>query len=118
MSVPSLSREQGPYHQRIYRAGANGTNLTQISNLDSGCIRGMVDITASPENKICFLTFQKNVVLIGIIYRISSKNKISEFLGIGAGRDPKNIDIDWASKMLFYNAVGIFRIVHCQVMPS
>ena len=106
------SKGQGPLYQRVYRADAEGTNLTKVAELDSKRIAGMVDISIGPENEVYVLTCQQNSRLTEIIYRISNKNEISEFLEISAGRDPKSLDVDLNGNVWFCTTVGVFCAVH------
>jgi len=103
------SKGQGPYYQRVYRADADGTNLVQIANLDSGRTGGMVDIAVGPENDVFVLTIQ---VGSEVIYRIDQNNTVSEFIVMGTGRDPKSIDVDPAGNVWFCTTVGVFRAAH------
>lgn len=106
------SKGHGPYYQRVYRADADGTNLTQIATLDSNRIAGMVDIAVGPNNDVFVLTCQKNQRFSEVFYRINSENEVTKFLEMGAGRDPKSMDIDPAGNVWFCTTVGIFRVTH------
>jgi streptogramin lyase len=81
--------------------------LTQIANLDSERIAGMVDIAVGTDNAVYVLTCQ-----IGseTIYRIDQSNTVSEFLSIRTGRDPKSIDVDSNGNLWFCTTVGVFRV--------
>ena len=103
------SQGQGPYYQRVYRADADGTNLIEVANLDSGRPYGMVDIAIGPDNELFVLTVQEDAE---IIYRISQDNDVSEFIVMGMGRDPQSIDVDPDGNVWFCTTVGVFRAVH------
>ena len=102
------SQGQGPYYQRVYRADADGKNLTKVANLDSSRPYGMVDIAIGSDNDIYVLTCQEDSE---VIYRLDKNNTLSEFIIIGTGRDPKSIDVDPAGNLWFCTAVGVFRAV-------
>lgn len=103
------SQGQGPYYQRVYRADADGKNLTEVANLDSSRPYGMVDISIGPGGEIFVLTVQEDAE---IIYRISQDNNVSEFIVMGTGRDPKSLDVDPVGNIWFCTTVGIFCAVH------
>ncbi|MGA3094150.1 MAG: hypothetical protein ABSD79_02025, partial [Dehalococcoidales bacterium] len=100
---------QGPLYQRVYRANADGSNLTLIAKLDSSRTSGMEDITVGPDDDIYVLTAQKSNE---VIYRIDQNNKVSKFIAIATGRDPKSIDMDCYGNLWFCTTVGIFRAQH------
>jgi streptogramin lyase len=100
---------QGPLYQRVYRANADGSNLTLIAKLDSSRTSGMEDITVGPDDDIYVLTAQMSNE---VIYRIDQNNKVSKFIAIATGRDPKSIDMDCYGNLWFCTTVGIFRAQH------
>ncbi|MFC1991089.1 hypothetical protein ACFLU9_02950, partial [Chloroflexota bacterium] len=106
------SQGQGPYYQRVYRANSDGTNFTQVANIDSTRTGGMVDIAISPNNDVFVLTVHiEEGHYKEIIFHISNNNEISRFIEISAGRDPKSIDVDSKGNVWFCTTVGVFRVV-------
>ena len=96
----------------MYRADADGTNLTEVANFDSKRIAGMVDVTVAHDNSIYILALDPEPTGSGeVIYRISNDMEISTFLEIHSGRDPQSIDIDPNGNLWFGTTVGIFRVV-------
>jgi len=91
------SQGQEPYYQHVYRADADGRNLTEVANLDSSCPYGMVDISIGP-GELFTLIVQNDAE---IIYRIDQDKPVSEFIVMGTGRDPKSIDVDPAGNLWF-----------------
>jgi len=107
------SQGQGPYYQRVYRADADGTNLTQVANLDSERIGGMVDVAVGPEDDVFVLTCHRGREdFREEIHRIDQSNTVSKFMVFSAGNDPKSIDVDPAGNLWFCTTVGVFWAVH------
>ncbi len=103
------SASQGPYLQRVYRANADGSNLKEITRLDSSRIAGMVDISVGPKNDIFVLTPRGKTGDPDSIYHIDQNGKVSEAVQICAGRDPKSIDVDPSGNIWFGSTLGVFR---------
>jgi hypothetical protein len=105
------SKGQGPFFQRVYQAKADGTNLVEVANFDSKRIDGLVDIAVDHDNNIFVYVCQEGTTGSGeVIYRISNKMEISTLVKIGAGRDPKSIDVDSHGNVWFCTTIGVFRI--------
>ena len=106
------TRNDGPYLQRIFRADSDGSNLTEIANLDSDRIAGMVDIAVAPNNDIFVLNVQGgNEFYADPIYRIDEENVVHEFVHICGGHDPKSIDVDANGNLWFSTTTGIFQVM-------
>ncbi len=108
------SKLQGPYYQRVYRANADGTNLIEIANFDSGRIGGMVDISVDIDHNVYVLiclgkTEDGEVIYRDAIYRIDNDMEISKIVEIRGGRDPKSIDVDSDGNIWLPTTVGVFR---------
>ena len=107
------SKGDGPYYQRVYRANADGTNLIEIANFDSGRVGGQVDISVDMDNNvfvlICLGKTGDPVSWGEAIYRIDNDMEISKIVEIRAGRDPKSIDVDSDGNIWFCTTVGVFR---------
>jgi len=106
------SKNEGPYYQRIYRADSDGGNLTEIANLDSKRIGGMVDIAVAPDGEIFVLTVQgPGGGYYDPIYKIDNENNVHPFVEICGGHDPKSIDVDANGNLWFSTTTGIFQVV-------
>lgn len=103
------SEGRGPFCQRVYRADANGENLTLIATLDSNRTGGMIDIAVDPQNNMFILSPQENSE---VIYRIDQSNTLSRHLVFKSGRDPNALDVDFDGNVWFCTTIGVFRIVH------
>ena len=98
---------QGPYYQRAYIANSDGGNLTEVANLDSNRIGGMVDIAIAQNNDIFVLTVQDSS---DSIYRIDHQSHITtEFIRCDTGNDPTSFDVDPAGNVWITTTKGIFR---------
>ena len=107
------SKGQGPCYQRVYRAEADGSNLTLIGSFDSSRIGGMFDIAVGPDNEVIVFTCQKeNGRFYEMIYRIDNDGNVSRFLEMNAGRDPKGMDMDRNGNVWLCTTVGLFYISH------
>ncbi|MBI2874263.1 MAG: hypothetical protein HYY09_04195 [Firmicutes bacterium] len=100
---------QGPWYQRVYRADADGMELTQIAELDSKRIGGMVDIAVDPRGDVFVLTTQGDTGGPDEILRIDRNLQVSRAVHVCAGRDPQSIDVDPSAGIWFTTMFGIFR---------
>lgn len=100
------------YFQRVYRADANGENLTEIANLDSNRIAGIVDIAISPDNEIYVLNVQDGLdnIIRDTIFRIDENNNVTPFVEICGGHDPESIDVDANGDLWFTTTTGFFHV--------
>jgi hypothetical protein len=103
------SKNEGPYLQRVYRADANGENLTEIANFDSSRIAGMVDIAIAPNHEIFVLTVQDGYQ--DMIYKIDEDNNQRPVVGVCGGHDPTSIDVDANGHLWFSTTTGIFQVL-------
>jgi len=106
------SKGLGPCYQRVYRAEADGTNLTLLGNFDSSRITGMFDIAVGPNNEVLAFTCQKDERFYETIYLIDNDGKVSKFMNMNAGRDPKGMDMDQNGNVWLCTTVGLFYISH------
>jgi hypothetical protein len=107
------SKGQGPCYQRVYRAEADGRNLTLIGTFDSSRIGVMPDIAVGPKNEVIVFTHQKDVGrFYETIYLIDNDGNTSRFLEMKAGRDPKGMDMDINGNVWLGTTVGLFYISH------
>ncbi|MDD5289017.1 MAG: PDZ domain-containing protein, partial [Dehalococcoidales bacterium] len=105
------SKGQGPSYQRVYRAEADGRNLTLIGTFDSSRIGVMPDIAVGPKNEVIVFTHQKDVGrFYETIYLIDNDGNTSRFLEMKAGRDPKGMDMDINGNVWLGTTVGLFYI--------
>jgi Tfp pilus assembly protein PilF len=102
-----VTNGRGPLCQRVYRADADGYNLTEVAALDSGRIGGMVDIAAGPEGDIFVKSPHEGY---DGIHHIDRNNNLSEILLFHPGRDLKSIDVDPKGNVWFCSTLGIFRV--------
>jgi hypothetical protein len=105
------SASSGPYYQRVFRADANGGGLTEIANLDSKRIAGMVDIASGPDSNVFVLTVVHDEVHFGwdSVFRIDRDGNVSEVIRVQAGRDPKSMDVDDRGNIWLGTTLGVFR---------
>lgn len=102
------TKAQGPFYQHVYKADADGTNMTQVANLESDTTGGFVDITVSPQGDVFILQAQ-SATIGAMIYRITKNNEVLKFLQLRGGIDPKSIDVDSGGNVWFCTTVGVFR---------
>jgi streptogramin lyase len=98
-----------PFYQRVFRANADGTDLTEVARLDSQRLGGPVDIAAGPNGEIFVLSVQGTVGHEEIVYRIDQNNAVHEFMAVRAGDDPFSIDVDASGNVWVSTMRGIFR---------
>ena len=97
---------QGPFYQRIYTADSDGTNLTEIGNLDSERLGGPVDIAFAPNGDLFVLSVQDYG---DNIYRIDHQSHIiTEFINCETGHDPASMDVDLSGNVWITTTNGIF----------
>jgi hypothetical protein len=99
---------QPPFYQRVYRADADGENLTEVAILDSAHhTGGPVDIAVGPDNRIFVLSPQNG----DIIYQIDNEGIITKFVLICGGHDPVSIDVDHSGNLWFTTTNGIYKVI-------
>jgi len=99
---------QGPYLQRVYQADANGSHLTEIANLDSQRIAGMVDVAVGPDGSVYALVVTGSTGSPDSIFRIEPGQSPVEAIRIQAGRDPRSIDVGPDGVIWFGTTLGVF----------
>lgn len=104
------SKGQGPFYQRVYQVSADGTNMKEVANFDSGRIGGMVDIAVDHDNNIFVCVCEGTTGDGEAIFRISNNKEVVRYLGIRAGRDPDSIDVDSSGNVWLCTTIGVFRI--------
>ena len=106
-----VTEGQGPYLQRVCQADADGTQLTEIANLDSLRIAGMVDVAVGPDGDIYVLAVTGSTGDPDSIFRIEPGRSPVEAICVEAGRDPRSIDVGPDGVIWFGTTLGVFCAV-------